>query len=95
MRFAGGRGNKDLKRLALLREYETKWDNLALTPDQLQALGKHLDIQLSKTPCDHSLTFTGGWLREQDIEDPERILTAIRDHGGYCDCEVVWNVVNP
>lgn len=41
-----GADKRDVKTLALLREYEAWWGGLRLTPDQLEQLGGHLEITL-------------------------------------------------
>jgi hypothetical protein len=42
MSFTAVRDKRDLKRMALLREYEAKWKELNLGPDQLAELGRYL-----------------------------------------------------
>jgi hypothetical protein len=93
MAIAGKPEKKDVKRLTLLKEYETKWARLSLTPDQLAALGRYLEGRLVESPCDHTLRHTEKWLREQNIGHIGKVLNAIRNQGGYCDCEVALNVV--
>jgi hypothetical protein len=93
MAIAGKPDKKDLKRLALLKEYDTKWAQLSLTPDQLAALGRYLERSLVERPCDHTLRHTENWLRERNIGHVGQVLQAIRNEGAFCDCEVVLNVV--
>jgi len=93
MSLSAVRDRKDLKRLALLQEYESKWVQLALTPGQLADLGQFIGRQLTATPCDHTLRITETWLRNQDIPDANAVVEGLRNHGGYCDCEVLANVV--
>jgi hypothetical protein len=42
-------------------------------------------------PCDHTLRKTVDFLKNRKI-DSEKILPWLREHGGYCDCEVIFNV---
>lgn len=84
---------KDIKRLALLTEYAQKWALLGLTPSVLAALGQHLDIALRVTPCDHTHKNTITWLTASGISNQRKVLAAFKSHGGYCDCEVLANVV--
>lgn len=84
---------KDLKRLARLREYQAHWADLNLTPAQLADLGSHLRTMLSQRACDHSLRFTQEWLRASNFGKTNDMMDAIRNQGGYCDCEVLSNVV--
>jgi hypothetical protein len=87
------RDAKDLKRLALLREYEKKWAELPISPVELASLGSFLEHALSKQLCDHTLEQTRCWLSEHSPTKIDSKLKAIRHWGGYCDCEVLYNVV--
>jgi hypothetical protein len=84
---------KDLKRLVLLKEYESKWARLSLTPKQLAQLGRHLEKRLAESPCDHTLRHTETWLQAEAAKGVRETLEAIRSRGGYCDCEALANVV--
>lgn len=84
---------RDLKRLHQLRESAARWRSLALTPNQLAALATHLRERLAVTPCDHSLRNTREWLSDHAIASVDDIIRGIEQTGGYCDCEVVLNVV--
>ncbi len=87
------RNPKDLKHLALLREYESKWEALPLTPDELQHLGAYLSGLLATQGCDHTPRHTKAWLAQFSPGKPEQKLKALRHWGGYCDCEVLGNAV--
>ena len=93
LRISGQRSSKDLKRLALLREYEGKWEELLVTPEELANLGKFLERALAEAPCDHSPKHTRMWLAEHSPSKIDSKLKAFRHWGGYCDCEVLNNVV--
>ena len=83
---------KALKKLALLREYESKWSNLGLTAEQLASLGRHLSLCLANASCDHTRSKTESWLIAECIPNPDQVLSAMACQGGYCDCEVLYNV---
>lgn len=87
------RDKKDLKRLALLKEYERQWTDLCLTPQQLENLGRYLRTSLAANGCEHTLRFTTEWLRANGLGTSKGIIAAVRNQGGYCDCEVLNNVV--
>lgn len=93
IQLSSQRDAKDLKRLALLKEYEKKWAELPISPAELASLGSFLEHALSKQRCDHSLEQTRGWLSEHSPTKMDSKLKAIRHWGGYCDCEVLYNVV--
>jgi hypothetical protein len=84
---------KDLKRLALLKEYESQWADLNLTPTQLAELGNHLRARLSEQGCDHTFRFTQEWLQASNVGKTKGVMDALRNRGAYCDCEVLNNVV--
>jgi len=84
---------KALKRLALLRECEKKWSELPISPVELASLGSFLEHALSQKSCDHTLDKTRHWLSEHSPTKIDSKLKTIRHWGGYCDCEVLYNVV--
>ena len=88
-----GSDRRDLKRLVALRETEREWLDLSLTPEQLSELGDYLDAELERAGCGHNLRATRSWLAEMGMKDSGRVLNALRNRGGYCDCEVLANVV--
>lgn len=59
-------------------------------------LAERLNTRRSETgellwSCDHTLTHTRAWLRAH--KKPLRAnLSAIKERGGHCDCEVLLNV---
>ena len=87
------RDKRDLKKLALLREYEGRWRDLGLSPEELAGLGRHLSSCLRTAPCDHSYRHTEGWLRAAHVDAPDKVIRSLERQGGYCDCEVSYNVV--
>ncbi|WP_440604620.1 DUF2695 domain-containing protein [Bacillus sp. GB_SG_008] len=91
----GGRDRKDLKRLALLKEYSGKWEEINLSPVQLETLGTFLDEMINSKGCDHSHKYTKSWL-ENNVPKSKisKIIKAMRNQGGFCDCEVLLNVVD-
>jgi hypothetical protein len=93
MNLSERKDKKYLKRLALLKECESQWADLNLTPAQLAELGSHLEARLLENRCDHTLRFTQEWLQTHNREKTKGAIEALRNHGGYCDCEVLNNVV--
>ncbi len=60
-------------------------------PDaDLDALFVAVDGHLERSPCDHTLAFTGAWLRAAG-HDADRVCEWLRSTGGHCDCEVAAN----
>ncbi|MGQ5522577.1 DUF2695 domain-containing protein, partial [Chitinimonas sp. PSY-7] len=46
-----------------------------------------------ETTCDDTLEYTRLWLAEYAPHKINSVLEAMGDRGGYCDCEVLANVV--
>lgn len=42
-------------------------------------------------PCNHKLTDTEAWLSTKGIQ-PSLVIPWLNENGGYCDCEVIYNV---
>jgi hypothetical protein len=84
---------RDLKKIALLRECEGWWEGLGLTFAQLAELGDHLARMLpTPSTCDHTLRHTRAWLDRSGLPNLDRIVAALQERGGHCDCEVLRNV---
>lgn len=58
----------------------------------LRDLFDYLDQEV-ESGCDHTFRLTTAFLQKRGL-DLERILPWLREHGGYCDCEVLANVEN-
>ena len=63
--------------------------SMPMTPLQLSDLLEHLDDNL--TNCDHTTKLTRAFLEAERL-DSSRALLWLAEHGGYCDCEVLWNL---
>ncbi|WP_140457117.1 DUF2695 domain-containing protein [Priestia megaterium] len=86
---------KLLKRLALLKEYASKWQELDMTPEQLQSLEIYLQEKLEIYGCDHTLIYTREWLDISTLHSKKsKIVKALQNQGGFCDCEVLMNVID-
>ncbi|WP_121967179.1 DUF2695 domain-containing protein [Myroides sp. N17-2] len=51
-----------------------------------------LDNYLEKCGCNHTNEKTMEILKSMDVKNIEEVLLWLREYGGYCDCEVLWNV---
>lgn len=66
---------------------------LALPLDQRQALAAAIDEGLRQRGCDNTLRAARKWAAGAGVS--WRWLRArLEDNGGYCDCEVVLNVID-
>jgi hypothetical protein len=87
------RRKKELRQQYKKQEQVEACRQMCLQPDQLRALLDYLDEQMFQVgiACDHTLSRTRTWAANEGL-DPERVLESVRSFGGYCDCEVAFNV---
>ena len=65
-----------------------------LPPAQFTSLTRAIDRSLQERGCDNTLRAAHAWAQREKVAWA-RLRTALEDHGGYCDCEVLLNVVDP
>jgi Protein of unknown function (DUF2695) len=66
---------------------------LPLQPAQLIALARAIDAGLRAHGCDNTLRAARAWARREKVRW-RWLRAALEDRGGFCDCEVVLNVVD-
>ncbi len=94
MRLSSSKSKRDLKRLSLLRESAAMWSEMPLSPAQLAQLGEYVRDKLSGGTGDRTLRWTESWLSQQQISEPEKVIAALRNRGGFTDFEVLSNVIS-
>ena len=52
----------------------------------------YLNEQSETTGCNHDFSLTEQFLRDKQVNNVEEVLEFLRENGGYCDCEVNFNV---
>jgi hypothetical protein len=84
-----GTAPNSLEDLMTIWEIETFEDRLN---EALNWRGEGLDITWN---CDHDLRRTERILTEMgfDQEKIDRVIRYFKDHGGFCDCEVIFNAM--
>ncbi len=75
------------------KEKEKFVQTLPVAKEHFINLFDYLDEKSEEEKCDHSLKFTKEFCEENDLNF-EKIASWLREHGGYCDCEVIMNVVD-
>ena len=65
-------------------------DSIPMPCADLRDLFALLDREDAPT-CDHTLRETTLFLQQHNL-DIEKIVPWLQSHGGYCDCEVIYNV---
>ncbi|MHA7098801.1 DUF2695 domain-containing protein [Priestia aryabhattai] len=91
----GDKDKKLLKRLAMLTEYGSRWQELEMTSEQLESLEIYLQEKLELYGCNHTLIYTREWLDINVLSSKKsKVVRALQNQGGFCDCEVLMNVVD-
>ncbi len=93
-------------RKAILRELKRKEEEAAfaakpIANDDLKALFDHLEVELAGenegkqvVMCDHTLSKSRAFLEGRGIKNIEEICEWFSEYGGFCDCEVIYNVTD-
>jgi len=81
---------RELKVQAKAAEKKKLRDSLPLDIPALKDLLSHLSRDTAP-PCDHTLREATEFLESNKI-DPGKVVPWLHAHGGYCDCEVIYNV---
>ncbi len=76
---------KDLQRQA----FES---SLPMARELFLDLFDYLNEQSETTGCNHDFLLTEQFLRDKQVNNVEEVLEFLRENGGYCDCEVIFNV---
>lgn len=85
--------NRDRKKAWKQRQRQLAKDVFPLPDALLKALFDAVDAQVEVSGCDHTLRFTESWIAEHE-QSSEKILTWLREHGGFCDCEALANAAD-
>jgi hypothetical protein len=80
----------ELKKAWKEQERQKLIASIPMPQQDLRDLLDYLDRE-NPPPCDHTLRETIEFLKKRGL-DAERIVPWLRERGGYCDCEVIFNV---
>ncbi|MBD3903520.1 DUF2695 domain-containing protein [Chryseobacterium sp. Ch-15] len=65
---------------------------LPISREDFQNLFDYLDENLEENNCDNSLKLTKQFLETNQIQNIEEVENWLKENGGFCDCEVLYNV---
>lgn len=80
--------HKELQEKAQI-EFE---ESLPVSREIFHSLFDFLDEELEKNGCDDRLKLTQQFLETNHIENIEQVENWLKENGGFCDCEVLYNV---
>ena len=67
-------------------------ESLPVSREIFKKLFDFLDEKLEEHDCDDSLNLTNKFLETNHIENIEEVENWLKENGGFCDCEVLYNV---
>jgi len=77
---------------AVKAQEKTRFEaSLPMARDLFERLFDYLDEQLTDEDCSNTLALTVSFLEQNNIES-EPVSCWLKEHGGYCDCEVLANI---
>jgi hypothetical protein len=81
---------RELKAQVKVAEAQKLIESLPLDISTLKDLLSYLNKDPAP-PCNHTHRETIEFLESRNI-DPATVIPWLQDHGGFCDCEVIYNV---
>ncbi|KZN39327.1 hypothetical protein N480_00430 [Pseudoalteromonas luteoviolacea S2607] len=81
---------KKLKTQFKQNEHKKLIASLPLSIELLKELLSFLNRE-NDPNCDHTLRETTDFLISRNL-NPDKIIPWLNEHGGFCDCEVIFNV---
>lgn len=81
---------EELEKALEAAEHQKLVASIPMPHQDLRDLLDHLDRE-GAPQCDHTHRETVEFLQKRGL-DVERIVPWLREYGGYCDCEVIYNV---
>ena len=80
----------ELKKAWKEQERQKLVSSIPIPQQDLRDLFDYLDRE-NAPQCDHTLRETIEFLQKRNL-NVERTVAWLREYGGYCDCEVIFNV---
>lgn len=81
---------KELKAQYKQNEQDAILASIPMSIEELKSLLSFLNRE-EAPECDHTLKETNEFIKSQNL-DPNIIVPWLIEHGGGCDCEVIYNV---
>lgn len=84
---------RDRKKAWKLQQRKLAQDRFPIPDALLESLFEAVAAQVENSGCDHTSRFTQAWITEHTQLAVE-IFAWLREHGGFCDCEILSNSVD-
>lgn len=85
--------DRDRKKTWRLQQQKLAQNAFPISDHLLESMFEAVDAKVSAVGCDHTMRFTESWIAE-NVQPEAKVLSWLRDHGGFCDCEVLNNAAD-
>lgn len=85
--------DREQKKAWKIQQLKLARDAFPISDSLLKSLFDAVDSRVENLGCNHTLRFTEQWISENN-QPEERVLAWLREHGGFCDCEVLANAAD-
>lgn len=82
---------KKLHREIAKKEQEKFFKSLPLDKSYILDLFDFLNVELEERGCNHNFQIASEFLKSKGL-DKESVFEWFREQGGYCDCEILFNI---
>lgn len=83
---------KELKNQWRLEQQRKFEESLPMRREQFTQLFDSLNGYLEEKGCNHTNVKTVNILEKMEVKNIKEVIEWLSVYGGYCDCEVLWNV---
>jgi len=66
--------------------------SLPVSREIFKSIFDFIDKHLLENECDDTLKLTWKFLKKNQITNTDEVISWLQNNGGYCDCEVLYNV---
>ena len=73
------------------QERESFVQSLPVNQEVFKQLFDYLNAELQLHGCNHTDKLTRYFL-DKNCANTDEVIEWLNEHGGFCDCEIVWNV---
>jgi len=85
---------KQIQKELAQKEKDSFFTNLPLARELLNELFDDLNAKLEGTGCKHDYEMTSIFLNLKGKKLDQRTIIWFQENGGYCDCEILFNVAD-
>ena len=75
------------------RQRQAAQTDFPMSDPLMESLFETVEARIAAQGCDHTLRATSEWVAEHHQAE-DAVLGWLKEHGGFCDCEVIANAAD-